>query len=509
MTRIDLKTDKNFAILAFDFGTTAVKAVLLTCGCEVIGTSTCGYDLLTTTINFAEQNPHDYWLAAISAVKKVLATTSINPDSIVAISMCTQGMGLIPLDRKGNVLHNNITWLDNRAGKQADEINKKIGENYATATSVVAKIKWLKENEEQIFHRTAFFADCTGFLTYKLTGQLHMELTNSSPYSLDPQQLYFKHKLYEAAGIPLSKMPSLKICTSFVGYVTAEAALSLGVSTDVKVFMGSGDVPTSAAGAGCFVPGDSHICLASSGWFSVLTEDTRLAKTSPGIYQIYGIDKNTLIYGGGVQSVGMLLDWCINQFYRSEQEMLGDDIYNMITRELDDLPPGSDGLVATPWLWGESCPISDEEVKAVFLNISNKHDRRHFVKAAMESVFYSLKWQIEYYRTDTGKEISELGAIGGLCRSDYWLQMAADILQYPIYVPSNVEHAGAVGAGIIANVGLGVTTFSDAKNLLRKEKTFVPNSNSKEVYDRNFEGFKLIYNHVKPLYTILKEKKDL
>lgn len=505
MTRIDPKTNQDSVILAFDFGTTAVKAALLSLDRSIIGTSVSGYGLLAPAINYAEQDPQDYWLAAISAVKKVLAKTFVPPDSVVAISMCTQGMGLIPLDSNGNVLYNNITWLDNRAGKQAEEINEKIGENYATAASVVAKLRWLKENEEHIFHQTAFFADCTGYITYRLTGKLHMELTNSSPYSLDTQQLAFKHKLYDAAGVPLSKMPPLKICTSLVGSLTDEAAQSLGLSHDVKVFMGSGDVPTNAAGAGCFVPGDAHICLASSGWFSVITEDTRLANTSPGIYQIYGIDKNTLVYGGGVQSVGMFLDWCIDQFYRSEKEKLGNEVYKMIVDEVEGIPPGSNGLMATPWLWGESCPISDEEVKAVFLNINNKHDRRHFVNAAMESIFYSLKWQIEYYRADTGKDISELGAVGGLCRSEYWLQMAADILGYPIYVPSYVEHAGAVGAGIIASVGLGITTFASAKNLLKKNKPFVPNPNSKEVYDRYFEVFKLIYDHVKPFYRIVNE----
>jgi xylulokinase len=490
-------------ILSFDFGTSGLKTIVLDRDGKILSSAYREYPLFVPELNYAEQDPNYYWKSACETAKEVIGKARINALEIKGLSMCTQGMGLIPIDDKGTVLCNNITWLDNRAGKQAKEINERLGESYATSASVVAKILWINENVPDLYNKTKWFLDVTGFIVYKLTGKVCMELTNSSPYSLDDNQSVFKARLYNAAKIDVDKMPPLVICGSFVGNVNEKAASELGITNKTNVFMGSGDVPASAAGAACVKPGDAHICLASSGWFSALTDTKRLKSLSPGIYQIYSINKNVLLYGGGVQSVGTMIDYIIKQFYRKDYEEKGNGIYRFLSGELKKTSPGSAGLTMTPWLCGESCPISDENVKAVFLGVTNRHDRAHFLRASMESVIYSLRWQIEYYKNDTGQIIDSLSVVGSCAQNSDWMQITSDILGTSISVPENVSLSGAVGAGIIAAVGLGYFSYEEGKEFVRFSKIYYPQFQDTDTYSHSYSVFKSIYSAIKPLYEIM------
>lgn len=497
----------NF-IVAYDFGTSGVKAALVDFEGNFIAEYESGYPLLTPKPGFVEQNPKDYWKSVCNATKHVIKKAGIDKASVRGLSYGTQGMGIIPVDKDGNVLYNNITWVDTRASRQSIRINKILGEEAQNAADVVSKLLWLKENEPEVFAKTKYFLDCTGYLTYKSTGIMVMELTNSGPYSLDPQVIEKKERLYAAAGISLDKMPPLKTCSEYVGNLTLKAAEELGLTTDTAVFMGTGDTAAAAAGCGCCKPGDAHIYIGSSAWLSVIKDSERVKNPSPGIYQLYSINKDYLLYGGCVQSAGMTLNWAIDQFYAYEKQAVkadtgGGSIFDFINRELEAIKPGSNSLIATPWLYGEHCPVLDENAKAVFFNITNLHDRRHIINAIMEGVCYSLRGQMEYYNKDTGDTIKRVGAVGGGALSNHWMQMMADVLNVPVYVTQNVLHAGAMGVAAVAGVGLGLYDFNEVEKFITIEKTFYPREEYIVTYDKLYNVFKRIYPTLKDLYTEL------
>jgi xylulokinase len=190
-----------------------------------------------------------------------------------------------------------------------------------------------------------------------------------------------------------------------------------------------------------------------------MRDDNVIGKTKPGIYQLYSIKKDVMIYGGCVQSACMTLDWAIRQFYPIESQMLHRNLYQYIDEEICDVEPGSGNLIATPWLYGERCPVMDEKARAIFFNVSNLHDRRYFIHAIMEGVCYSLRAQAEFFSQDTGDAVSGIGAVGGGALSDPWMQMMADIMGIPVYRPANARYAGAIGAAFVAGIGLGIFRF--------------------------------------------------
>jgi xylulokinase len=488
-------------IMAYDFGTSGAKAVLIDHTGSFIAGSIYDYSLYAPSLGFAEQNPEDYWRAACAVTGAILRETGVPGRSIKGISFGTQGMGIIPVDENGETLYNNITWVDSRAGTQAKRINERFGAEILSACDVVPKLLWLKENKPEVYERTGYFLDCTGYLIFKSTGVAAMELTNSGPYSFDAETRAQKERVYDVAGIDRNKIPPLKTCATHMGNLTPWAAEALGLTTDTAVIMGTGDVSATAAGCGCVHKGDAHIYLGSSAWLSVMRGADIIKNAKPGVYQLCSIEKNVTIYGGCVQSACMTLDWAIRQFYPIESQMLHKNLYRHIDEEICDIEPGSGNLIATPWLHGERCPVLDEKARAVFFNVSNLHDRRCLIHAIMESVCYSLRGQAEFFSLDTGDAVSELRAVGGGAQSDPWMQMMADIMGTPVYRPANVRYAGAIGAAFIAGVGLGVMRIDDIKDSVRVEKEFRPRPGYVELYDKLYNVFKKIYPALKDLFA--------
>ena len=172
------------------------------------------------------------------------------------------------------------------------------------------------------------------------------------------------------------------------------------------------DVTAASAGCGCCKEGDAQY-LSGQFWMDVGARSVRHAMDRKCSYLLDGIDPKLLIYGGCTNSCCLMFDWVIDKFYHKEKEELGSGIYELIDEEVAKVPAGCEGLHAAPWLFGEQFPITDPYVRAMFFNISEKHTRAHFIRAVLESLCFSMRGQIDLYRKDAGKDISEISVNGG------------------------------------------------------------------------------------------------
>lgn len=491
-------------ILAYDFGTSGVKAALVGFDGTLYGYEECGYPLISVRQGYAEQDPKDYWNAVCKATRAVIEKLNVPHNSIFGMAFGTQGMGIIPVDENGEVLYNNITWIDSRAREQADEINARLGEHTVDASDTLSKLLWYKQNEPELYAKTKYILDCTGFLTMKATGKCVADFTGSAPYYPIAAIDSILMKRYEAAGLDLEKFPPLIPCAGYVGDLTPKAAQELGVTEDVKVYMGVVDVTVAATGAACCKEGDVHVYLGTSGWISAITGSGYLTDVSTGIYQLPSLDVNAMIYGGCVQAACLAFNWAIDSFYHKEKQELGGEIFSLIEQEVSQVPPGSNGVLASPWLMGERCPIMDEKARGVYIGVSNLTQRRDMVNAMMESIAFSLRMQMDYYYRDTGGKWPEkIGAIGGGAQSDHWMQMMADIMNTTFYRPKNCRHSGAIGAAAIVAVGSGMYKVDEVDKFIQTERTFEPIPENVERYNRYYGLWKEIYPALKDLFAKL------
>ena len=142
-------------VLAHDVGTSSVKTALIDKQGEIITHCTTAYGITHPQPGWAEQNPDDYWKGSVLNTREVVRSARIDRNEILGIVFTTQSMGIIPVDKNGKTLRNNITWVDGRADKQArwlmklmggKAIFKKIIGTEITGKDVLPNLRWLKHN---------------------------------------------------------------------------------------------------------------------------------------------------------------------------------------------------------------------------------------------------------------------------------------------------------------------------------------------------------------------------
>ena len=489
-------------IAAYDFGTSGVKAALIGRDGSILAVREKGYPLLKPAPLYVEQKPDDFWNAVCDVTRGVLEDSGVAPSDVSGLSFGVQAVTLIPVDREGNVLRNAISWLDGRAIEQADEINKACGMDLVRSQDYQPRILWIKKNEPEIYEETAYFLECDGYLQYRATGIMAVPGDYDGILKYHPAiEEYFDATL---ASVDRSKLPPVVEACREYGKLDEKGAAELGLCPGTPVFGGMIDVSAAAAGCGCVQPGDAHLYLGSSGWLSAIID--RPYETAEGAYQINSIIPGLMIYGGCTNCCCLMQNWAIDRFYQTEHKELGDGIFDFINREMENVPAGCDGLFSTPWLFGEQFPIADPYVRANFFNISEGHTRAHFMKAVLEGVCFSMKGQIDAYKKDTGCDIKEIGVNGGGSLSSQWMQMMADILGIPVYVPENTRHSGAIGAAAAAAIGLGWFTIENVKEFVKKEKVFYPDTRLSEMYGKKYRAWFKLYDSIKDLSRELNQE---
>ncbi len=502
-------------VISHDVGTSSVKAVLISFDGEIIASKAEPYPTYYPAPSFAEQNPEDYWLAACKASKEVLQKAAVEPSDVAGIVFSTQAMGIIPVNADGDVLYPNITWVDGRAEKQAQELMRKVGgKGIFTLVSgtpimgkdVIAKIQWLREERPDVYNKTKYFLDVNGYLKFKCTGEMVAELSGASSYGLDLKKKTWMSAL-KLVGIDMSKLPPLVKSTDRIGNgLTKEAAEAMGLPQGTPVFGGCDDTQAAAIGSGMNGDGDIHIYLGTSAWVGA-TSRTQ-TKFRHGAAAIQSADPEMNLIAGITEAAGSNIQWICDQFFRTEQKEYGDGIYAYMDDVIKTVPPGSDGLICTPWMLGERCPVSSTTTRATLFNMDPTHTREHLMRAVYEGIGYNLRWILENYEKDYGFRCRRFRIIGGGALDEAWMQIIADITEREFAVVKNPRMAGAIGAAIIAFVGLGqIDGFSSAGKYVKEEKQYYPNHANKAVYTELFKTYKKIYKSLAKTYKDANSKR--
>lgn len=486
-------------ILAYDLGTSGVKGAVVDMKGGMVATATEGYPLITPGPALAEQDPELYWAGVCRVTGAVLERAGISPDEIGGIAFGTLWKGIIPVDSRGRVLHNSIIWLDARAGEEAAALNRRFGDGIFSAADYWPKLMWLARHRPDVIAEADTIHEVNSFLKWKATGVSAMDISNCYVRSPDLELDRYYGEIMEFCGIDRAKFPPICRATDLVGRVTAAAAQEMGLCEGIPVFGGNNDIQAITVGAGCAEVGGVHMYFGSSGWTGYT-----IPHQSEEIYVSYmDTDRDVFIFG--MQAIGLSFNWAVNKFYTAERQRLGDGVFAMVDREVETVPAGSEGVMATPWFFGERPPLYDSDARGCFLNLSANHDRRHMTRAVMEGVCMQFKMGQQYNRDARGLKMPKaINVIGGGACSDVWMQMLSDVMELPVRVPEAARHAGAVGTAYSALIGLGVvSSYAEAADGLSIRREFYPIPENVAVYKKSFSVFSRIYTALHPVFTEL------
>jgi xylulokinase len=167
------------------------------------------------------------------------------------------------------------------------------------------------------------------------------------------------------------------------------------------------------------------------------------------------------------------------------------------------VPAGSNGVLYTPWIWGERAPVDDRHQRAGLYNISLHNNREDIIRAFLEGIAFNTRWLLQPVEKFLGRKVHSINIVGGGAQSDVWCQIFADVMNVEIKQVSDPIYANARGAAWIAAVGLGEISFSDVPRLVEFKRTYTPQSVHRSTYDERFAVFKDVYKQMKNVYKRL------
>ena len=498
-------------LIGIDVGTSSMKTLLVDESGSVVGSVTEFYPFETPKPLWSEQDPALWWQATCVSIKKVLEDNQVEAKDVAGLGLTGQMHGLVLLDKDNQVLRPCILWNDQRTAKQCADITEKVGTDRVlelTGNPVLPgftapKIAWVQENEPEIFAKAERFLLPKDYVRFLLSGEHFSDVSDASGTSLlNVGERNWSEEMCDALGIGRSFLPEVTESPVASAQISAEAAAATGLLKGTPIAAGGGDQAAQAVGSGIVREGIVSATLGTSGVVFAHSDEYRVEPKGllhafchavPGKWHLMGV----------MLSAAGSFDWYKNVLGGEEEQLAkesGYSVFDLLTRQAENAPAGSEGLLFLPYLSGERTPHPDPHARGTFFGMTLRHGKAHMTRSVLEGITYGMNDSLQLMR-QLGLEISEVRASGGGAKSDFWLQMQADIYGSKV-VTTNVTEGAAFGAAVLAGVASGVYSDLDsAANQIVKNTGEVNPGSEQSVYADFYPEYQALYPALKDRFA--------
>jgi glycerol kinase len=453
-------------VLAIDQGTTSTKALGLRDDGRVVAAS----PPLPVKPSFprpgwVEFDPDAMLRSVVESATSAVAEAGLKWNDIAAIGLANQGETVIAFDgESGRPIYPAISWQDRRGDVYAERWRAAGLEDAVRAATGLRldsyfsapKLAWILEHvpEARALHRAGKLRCGTSdaWLVRQLTGgrSYHSDAATAS-----------RSMLLDLAGMQWNGQlaASFDIAPTVLPRVVANAG-QLGL-TDPELF-GGVEIPITGLcvdqqaalfGHRAFTRGAAKITYGT-GCFVLTNLGDRVATRVDGLLTSVGWqlgDDAVYVLEGGAFSGASLLDWMCELNIASNVVELG--------RLAEAAGEGPSTVQLIPAFSGLGAPYWSDRARACWLGMDSSADRATLARSAFESIAFSVAQIVE----SMGDAVAADACIrvdGGLSRSQYLMQLQADVLGKPIET-CDMADCTALGVGYLAGLGCGLWSSTD------------------------------------------------
>jgi len=178
-------------LIGYDIGSSSIKAAIVEVASgatmKVVQYPKAEMEIISHQPGWAEQQPEVWWENVCLATKKLLKESEINPSDIKSIGLSYQMHGLVLVDKDQNVLRPSIIWCDSRAVDIGAQALRNLGKEEcyshllnSPGNFTASKLKWVQDNEPEIFDQTGWFMLPGDFINMKMTGEINTTIPGLS-----------------------------------------------------------------------------------------------------------------------------------------------------------------------------------------------------------------------------------------------------------------------------------------------------------------------------------------
>ena len=442
---------------------------------------------------FAEQDPEVWWDCIQKGAAKLFASGKFDSKQIQAIGISYQMHGLVVVDANQKVLRPSIIWCDSRAVPLGNAALAEMGTDYcfghllnSPGNFTAAKLRWVQQNQPEIFSKIHKIMLPGDFIAMKLTGEITTTASGLSEGTLwDFKEQRVATELLAHWGIDPAVIPTLVPSFGEQGTVRADIAAALGLGVNVKVCYRGGDQPNNAFSLNVLEPGEVAATAGTSGVIYGVT-DKPAADIESRV--------NTFLHVTNTaekQRNGVLV--CVNGCGRSYSWLRqiisaagATPSYPLLNNLAEQVAVGSDGLVFHPFGNGAERIFQNRNLGAQLRNLDfNRHGLGHMVRAAQEGIVFSLNQGFDVLKSLGGScDVVRVGK-GNMFLSDVFTQAFANTTQAAVEL---YETDGAEGAARAAALGVGFyASQKEAFGGLTRLGVVEPDSNLQAQYQDAYQ----------------------
>lgn len=508
-------------LLAIDNGTQSVRALVYDLQGNLVAKHRVVIEpYYAVQPGWAEQDPDYFWRALCQACQGLWAQGKAADwrERIAGMALTTQRGTVVNVDRQGRPLRPAIIWLDQRRTEGLPPVGGLWGAAFRLSgmTETVAYLQaeaeanWIRTHQPDIWRATHKYLFLSGYLTYRLTGRF----VDSVGCQVGYVPFDYKHLRWSSdrdwkwQAVPMDRglLPDLVPPAGRLGEITPAAAESTGLPAGLPVLAAAADKACEVIGSGSLEP---HIgCLSYGTTATFNTTHRRYREIIPLIPPYPAAVPNAYSLEVQIYRGYWMVSWFKQQFGHPEQraaEALGVEVEALFDQLVNQVPPGSHGLILQPY-WSPGLKVPGPEAKGAVIGFGDVHTRAHLYRAIIEGLAYALREGKERTERRTGVPISELRVSGGGSQSNAAMQVTADVFGLPAARPHVYETSG-LGAAIDAAMGLGLyRDFADAvQAMTRLGDVFEPDPQRVKIYDELYQRvYRQMYGRLKPLYEEIR-----
>ena len=462
-------------LLGYDIGSSTIKAAIVHAATQqlvgLVQYPNQDMDMISRQRGWAEQQPEVWWQHFCTITQRLLEKTDIPPKDIKGIGISYQMHGLVLIDKEQQVLRPSIIWCDSRAVSIGQQAFQKIGQQYclenlmnSPGNFTASKLKWVKDNEPDIYEKIDKVLLPGDFIAMKLTGEAVTTisgLTEGIFWNFNTRQI--DTALLDYYDIDQSLLAERVPTFSIQGEVSSRAASRTGLAEGTPVSYRSGDQPNNALSLNVLHPGEIAATSGTSGVVygivdrPVYDQKSRINTFAHVNYEQAHNRIGVLLCLNGA---GIQYSWIKHQIARSNHT------YADMERMASSVPVGADGLCILPYGNGAERMLENREPNAHMFNLQfNRHTRGHIYRAALEGVAFSFVYGINILKElNLNVDIIRVGN-DNMFQSKIFSTTLATLLNCEIEV---VETTGAIGAAKAAGIAVGL--YSNLKEALSNVK---------------------------------------
>jgi len=446
--------------LALDQSTSASKALLFDEDAALLASASLEHKQHYPEPGWVEHDLDEIWSNTLSVCREVASRAAPAP---VALAVTNQRETVAFWDRSsGKPLRRALVWQDRRGVPLCQSLNDNgHGPSVQAKTGLpidgyfsASKIAWAMENDAAVQQAARSGHLCIGtidaYLIHRLTrGEVFAtDSTNASRTLLmDLERRAWDEELLALFNAPANALPEIRSSFEDFGETDFEGLLEKPIP--IRGVMG--DSHASLLAHGGTRPGDAKATFGTG--TSVMLNlgqqrpETNSEQPVALAWSFQG--ENTYAYEGLINYSAATIQWL-----RDQLGLIKDASESgSIAAELDS----NEGVYLVPAFSGINLPVSAPEARATIVGLTARADKRHLIRASLESIAYQVDDCLTRFREISGVSIQALHGDGGPTQNHWLMQFCADILGITIKADdfSDFSPRGALFASWIASGKLG------------------------------------------------------